>query len=111
MKKLVLGAALMAVASLAVASFASADVARYQQATGLTVTSVFNGVAYTHTYSLTNNPLTAPARSAAPAESIRWASSTRTSPERSVARTSTSAGSIRTATPPTPATPGATTAR
>ena len=56
MKKIILAAAVAAVAAMAVASFASADVARYQQATGLTVTSVFNGVTYLHTYSLTNNP-------------------------------------------------------
>ncbi len=57
MKKIILAAAVAAVASMAVASFASADVARYQQATGLTVTSVFNGVTYVHTYNLTQQPV------------------------------------------------------
>ncbi len=55
LKKIILAAAVAAVAIMAVASIASADVARYQQATGLTVTSVFNGVTYVHNYTLTDS--------------------------------------------------------
>jgi hypothetical protein len=55
LKKIMLAAAIAALASLAVASFASADVARYQVATGLTVTAKFNGVTYVHTYTLNTN--------------------------------------------------------
>ena len=55
MKKIILAGAIAAVAALTVTAFASADVARYQNATGLTVTSVFNGVTYVHNYNLTNN--------------------------------------------------------
>ena len=40
---------------MAVASFASAGVARYQVATGLTVTGAFNGGTYVHTYTLTDS--------------------------------------------------------
>ena len=69
MKKIILAIALAAVASMAVASFASAGVDRYQVATGLTVSAL--GGTYVHTYQLTNNPATAPARSPAPAESRR----------------------------------------
>ena len=56
MKKIILAVLVAAVASLAVASFASASVERYQMATGLTVTATFNGVTYVHTYDLTSNP-------------------------------------------------------
>ena len=52
MKKIILAAALAALASLAVAAFASAGVDRQQVATGLTVTATFNGVTYVHTYTL-----------------------------------------------------------
>ena len=62
MKKIILAAAVAAVASLAVASFASADVTRYQTQS-MTITAVqpkdtvgqFNDV-WTHTYTLTLNP-------------------------------------------------------
>jgi hypothetical protein len=54
LKKIILAIALAAVASMAVASFASAGVDRYQVATGLTVSAL--GGTYVHTYQLTNNP-------------------------------------------------------
>jgi hypothetical protein len=53
LKKIILAAVVAAVASLAVASFASAGVDRYQVATGLTVSAM--GGAYVHTYTLTTN--------------------------------------------------------
>jgi hypothetical protein len=56
LKKIILATLVAAVASLAVASFASASVERYQMATGLTVTATYNGTTYVHTYDLTNNP-------------------------------------------------------
>ena len=62
MKKIILAAAVAAVASMAVASFASADVARYQTQT-MTITAVqpkdtvgqFEDV-WTHNYNVTVNP-------------------------------------------------------
>jgi hypothetical protein len=56
MKKIILALAVATVAVMAVVGSASADVARYQVASGLTVTAKFNGVTYVHTYTLTNNP-------------------------------------------------------
>jgi hypothetical protein len=53
LKKIILAAAIAALASMAVASFASAGVDRYQVATGLTV-SALNGT-YVHTYTLDTN--------------------------------------------------------
>ena len=52
MKKIVLAAAIAALASMSVAAFASAGVDRYQVATGLTVTATFDGTTYVHTYTL-----------------------------------------------------------
>lgn len=52
MKKIILAAAVMALASLTVAAFASAGVARYQAATDLKVTASFNGATYVHNYKL-----------------------------------------------------------
>ncbi len=55
MKKIVLAAAIAALASMSVAAFASAGVDRYQVATGLTVTATFDGTTYVHTYTLDTN--------------------------------------------------------
>ena len=55
MKKLILAAALMAVASLAVAAFASAGVSRYQTQTSTLTVSAMGG-AYVHTYTIKTNP-------------------------------------------------------
>ena len=62
MKKIILAAVVAAVASMAVASFASADVARYQtQTMTITVVQPENAVSqwtnvWTHTYNVTLNP-------------------------------------------------------
>ena len=56
MKRIILAVAVATVAVMAVVGSASADVARYQVATGLTVTATFDGTTYVHTYNLTNNP-------------------------------------------------------
>ena len=55
MKKIILAAAVAALASLAIIASASAGVDRYQVATGLTVTATFNGSTYVHTYTLDTN--------------------------------------------------------
>ena len=55
MKKISLALAVAAIATMAVVSSASAGVARYQVATGLTVTATFNGTTYVHTYTLDTN--------------------------------------------------------
>ena len=110
MKKIILAVAVAAVATMAFVGSASAGVARYQEVTGLQVTSMFNGATYVHDYVLTDsNPCgdgsfsgTGVPTSVVPDEA---------STERSAVRTSPSAGCTRTATCPTPATPGATPAR
>ena len=57
MKKIILAAAVTALAVMAVAASASAGVDRYQAATGLTVTATFNGATYVHTYNLDQQPV------------------------------------------------------
>jgi hypothetical protein len=57
MKKIILAAAVAALASMAVAAFASADVPRYQSQTGtLTATVTSGGHTYVHTFAITVNP-------------------------------------------------------
>ncbi len=67
MKKLILAAALMAVASLAVAAFASAGVSRYQTQTSTLIVSAIGG-AYVHTYTI--KTIVATTRSAGLAERL-----------------------------------------
>jgi hypothetical protein len=55
MKKIILAAAVTALAVMAVAASASAGVDRYQVATGLKVTGNFNGTDYVHNYKLDSN--------------------------------------------------------
>ena len=57
MKKIILAAAVTALAVMAVAASASAGVDRYQVATGLKVTATFNGATYVHTYNLNQQPV------------------------------------------------------
>ena len=55
MKKIILAVAIAAIATSAFVGSASASVGRYQEVTGLQVTSVFNGATYVHDYVLTDN--------------------------------------------------------
>jgi hypothetical protein len=56
MKRLISAVALAAVAIMAFASIASADVARYQTTSSLVETTHYNGVTYVHHYAITTNP-------------------------------------------------------
>ena len=105
MKKIILAAAIAALASMSVAAFASAGVDRYQVATGLTMTATFNGTTYVHTYTLDTNC----DGSFTGTGGIASLPQARPSADRSPARTSPSTG--RTWATTTPATPGTTTAR
>jgi hypothetical protein len=62
LKKIILAAAIAAVASMSVASFASAGIFGYtppQPVTStLTAATLYNGVTYNHTYTITMNPIT-----------------------------------------------------
>ncbi len=55
MKKIILAVAIAAIATSAFVGSASASVARYQEVTGLQVTSMFNGATYVHDYVLTDS--------------------------------------------------------
>jgi hypothetical protein len=55
MKKIILAIAVAAIATVAFVGSASASVARYQEVTGLQVTSVFNGATYVHDYVLSDS--------------------------------------------------------
>ena len=57
MKKIILAAAVAALAAMAVAAFASAAVERNQIATStLTAATLYNGVTYNHSWTITTNP-------------------------------------------------------